>query len=243
MEVSMRKINALFQKEVKGLSKNKNVLIMCLLPILFAVMYSQLFLQPGAEEGMRKLDILTLCLSMNLLMVPIMVIGMLIAEEKEKNTLRTLMLSGITPMEFLTGKLLLTVIITVASNLIIFLILGFDMKYLGIYILLTSLVMISMIMMGAILGMISPNQMSTGVMGVPMMLIFMIIPVFGSFNETLRKIAVYLPNYNLNILLSRAFGGDIIGKESLSKLAVILVWIIISAVIAVITYRKVGIDK
>lgn len=244
MEFSMRRINALLKKEIKSLTKNVNVLFMCLLPIMFSYMYTNIFAGDGGiETDLGKIQILIMCISMNLTLVASFVIATLIAEEKEKNTLRTLMLSGVSPLEFFAGKVIVTFLASVIINISMFFIIGMDIKHLGIYIILTSIVALSFIEIGAVIGMISPNQMATGVVGMPVLMIFLIIPLFAYLSETLKKIAVFLPNYNMNIMLEKAFADGGIGIESANNIAAILIWIVIAAVAFIFTYNKVGLDK
>jgi len=243
MEFTMRKVRALFKKEIKTLPKNKNILLISIMPVAFSIIYSQIFGDLSSGEGMSKMDIIFMCLSMNLTLVSSYMMGMLISEEKEKNTLRSLILSGVAPMEFLAGKMLITLLITTISNIAMYLIIGLELQYLGIYVILTTLVVLSMIEIGAIIGMIAPNQMSTGVIGMPILIIFFMIPVFAMLNETMKKIAEFLPNYVLKLMLDRVMKGETIGTESIGNIAILLIWIIISAVAFIFTYHKVGLDK
>jgi ABC-2 type transport system permease protein len=180
---------------------------------------------------------------MNLTLVSSFVIAMLIAEEKEKNTLRTLMLSAVSPLEFLTGKALIATLMSVIINIAMFFIIGVDAQYLGKYILLTTLVVFSMVEIGAVIGIIAPNQMATGVVGMPVLMILLMVPIFARLNRTLTKIAEFLPNYNLNVMLEKMFKGEAVGTGTTYSIVVILVWILIAGVVFVYTYSKRGLDK
>ncbi|MBU3184220.1 ABC transporter permease [Clostridium estertheticum] len=238
MEFSIRRVNALFKKEIKDLVKNTNVLIMFMFPIIFCIIYSNLL-----GENISRVQVLIMCVDLNLTLISSFVIAMLIAEEKEKNTLRTLMLSAVSPLEFFTGKVLITFVTSEIINVAMFFIVSMDAKYIGKYILLTTLVVFSMIGIGAIIGLIAPNQMATGVVGMPVIMIFYMIPMFAGINKALTKTAEFLPNYNMNLMLKRVFKGEAIGIESVYSLAVILVWIIIIGAAFAYTYNKIGIDK
>ncbi|WP_406541368.1 hypothetical protein [Clostridium ljungdahlii] len=99
MEFSMRRVNALFSKELKELPKNINVLFMAALPVIFCAIYLKIFRNVmNSQEG--KIYILNTILNMNLVMVATLIMAMLIAEEKEKNTLKTLMLTSLSPQNF-----------------------------------------------------------------------------------------------------------------------------------------------
>jgi ABC-2 type transport system permease protein len=242
MEFSIRRVNALFKKELKDIGKNVNVLSMCVLPIAICIIYSKVF-GGNTIEGLNKGAILILCLGANISMITSFVVAMLIAEEKEKNTLRTLMLSSVSPLEFLVGKAIITLLIIEVIDIIMFFIVGMDVQYLGKVMLITTLVAISMIGIGGVIGMFSPNQMATGVVGMPVIMIFFFIPMLAKLNETLAKISEILPNYHMNLLLEKVFKGETIGTESVYSILAILAWIAISVLAFAFIYSKRGLDK
>ncbi|MCJ8171141.1 ABC transporter permease [Clostridium botulinum] len=243
MDFSIRRINALLKKEIKDFAKNMNVSVMCFLPIMFSIIYSKLLRSNSTNDVMNTLNILILCVGMNISLISSMVISMLIAEEKEKNTLRTLILSAVSPWEFLAGKVLITFLVSEVINIVIFFSIGCDIQYLGKYILITTLVLFSMIEIGAIIGIISPSQMATGVFSMPVVMIFFVIPMFTEVNKTIETIAKFLPSYHMNIMIARLFKGETFGIESTRSIAIILVWIIIAVIAFAFTYNKRGLDK
>ncbi|MDF2803285.1 MAG: putative transporter rane component protein [Anaerocolumna sp.] len=240
MSISLKRIKALTKKELKGLVKNQNVLIMSLLPLFFGILYNNLY---SSSNFMDKILILIMCVNMNLTLCGSFIIAMLIAEEKEKNTLRTLLLSGVSALEFLIGKIVITLLLTQLSNLVLFFIIGFDMKSLGWYLLYTFFVSISMIILGSLIGLIAPTQMSTGVIGMPILFLLLIIPMFADFNVTFQKIAAFTPNYNMNLLITNLIQSGSVSIDKLRSVVTILVWIVLSIVAFLVTYKKVGIDK
>ncbi|WP_243425584.1 ABC transporter permease [Clostridium paridis] len=243
MELSLRKINALFKKEIKDLGKNMNVSIMYFLPIIFSVIYSKILGASSSEEGIGKSYILIMCLGMSLTLITGFCIAMLIAEEKEKNTLRTLMLSGVSAAEFLAGKALITLLLTEIIDIVIFFIIGIEVKYLGIYILLTTPVIFTMIELGAVIGILSPNQMSTGVIGMPVLFVFLMLPIFSRFNKTFETLAGIIPNTHMNTMLEKSLKGEALGSGDIKRIAIMIAWIIIGALIFVFVYKKRGLDK
>ncbi len=242
MEFSIRRVNGLFKKELKDMVKNANVLFMCILPIVFCFIYSKMFGR-NPSQYVYKISILNLCLGMNLTLVSSLVMAMLIAEEKEKNTMRTLMLSAVSPMEFLAGKAIITFLLSLVVNMTMFFIAGMNIQYLGKYIFISTLVALSMIELGAVIGLIAQNQIATGTIGMPIMMFFLMVPMFASFNNIVGKIASLLPTYNLNILLAKVFKGEAINTGVTYNICIILVWIIISAAVFAYIYSKKGLDN
>ena len=86
--MSIKKIGILFKLGLEDLTKNLNVFIYVLFPVLFALLYSNL-------DTLTNNFTFSLCVLLNIAMVPIALMGTIIAEEKEKNTLRTLMLNNV----------------------------------------------------------------------------------------------------------------------------------------------------
>ena len=89
MKKHLRVLRTLFVKDIVDMFKNPNVLLMLALPLIFIVIYQ------FVDLGMSPAYLLMLGVMMNLCLTPLSVLGMMIAEEKEKNTMRTLMLCNV----------------------------------------------------------------------------------------------------------------------------------------------------
>jgi ABC-2 type transport system permease protein len=237
------RIRVLLKKEVKSLLTNWNILSICLVPVLFSFIYTNVFNGVEISEGISKYEILYICLDINIITIAGFMIAILIAEEKEKNTLRTLMLSGVSQLDFLTGKVIITFLITEILNVLIFFIIGIDSIYLGEFILITSLLLIIMIEIGATVGISVKNQMAAGTVGTPIFIIFLIVPIFSSFSKSVEYVAGILPNYNMDIIFRKMFSGGTIGIADAKNIVVIIVWIIASGIIFMQTYNRIGLDK
>src|SRR5699024_250988 len=104
MIFSFKRMNAIFQKDLKDLTKNIYVGTSLLMPVLIAFMYG------GMED--ISIDAHYLIINLTLVAVAFFVQSALIAEEREKNTLRGLMLSPATIPEILGGKSLVSLLMT-----------------------------------------------------------------------------------------------------------------------------------
>lgn len=238
------RFSALFAKERKDFVKNKNVSLMALMPLGFSLLYANLFLSDPSLGLMGKWEVLSLCLGMSLVMMSGYSIGMMIAEEKEKMTLRTLLLSGVRPLEFFAGKAVLTILLSMLINISMFFIVGLDVSYLLGYVIISTPMVIMMTILGALLGVVSPNQMATGVIGLPLMLLFLLIPSFANFNATFYKIAAYLPTQRMNLMMQDLLQNNLFKSSSdyMMHGLVIIVWFGISLSSFMFAYKKVGID-
>lgn len=240
MGFSILRVRALVKKEFKDLPKNINVSLMCLLPLLLVLLLANM--QGNIpNQGMSGLDLLVLGLNMNLVIVSIFAVSMLIAEEKEKNTMRTLMLSSVTPLEFLAGKGVVMFLFSFVTNIALFFVTGMEVKYLGQYILLTVIVTLIMMLIGGIIGIIAKNQMSTSVIGMPVIFVFLLVPFLVQANERFEVIALLSPNYNLSLILESIMSGE--GYLFLSyRSFVILAWLVLGTLAFIYTYKKKSLD-
>src|SRR5690625_2236267 len=100
MKTSINRIQAIFVKDFKELMKNMFISSSMLMPIVLAFMYNRL-----AEH---TLEFVVLVINLAFVVVAFLIQASIIAEEKEKNTLRGLMLSPASIFEIVTGKSLLS---------------------------------------------------------------------------------------------------------------------------------------
>ena len=95
----MRNVAAIFQKQIKDTFKNKEILIQFVMfPVLALIMEELIHV-----EGLPRNYFVNMFSSMFVGMAPLVSIAAVISEEKEKNTLRVLMMSGVKPAEYLLG--------------------------------------------------------------------------------------------------------------------------------------------
>src|SRR5690625_408667 len=109
MTFSLKRMNAIFQKDLKDLSKNIYVGTSLLMSIILAIFYGKM--------GEIPIEMHYLIINLALVAVAFFVQCAIIAEEKEKNTLRGLMFSPATLPEILGGKSLVSFILTCLTSL------------------------------------------------------------------------------------------------------------------------------
>lgn len=233
----INKIKALFKLGLQDLLKNMNVLIYIIMPIGFAFLYSNM-------GGMNKDYIFSLCVLLMLAMVPVALMGTIIAEEKEKNTLRTLVLNGVKATEILIAKALITLLFVVIDNIIIFFIIGLPMTNFLVYQLVCFAVGFAVILFGAVVGLCAKNQMSAGLLSMPFMIILM-APLFAGIvkSDVFTTISSYLPtDAMMEILLQ--ISENAVSLSSIGfPIIVIVAWAVISVIMFNIVYKRVRVDN
>lgn len=232
---ALKRIQAILIKEVQDIKSNSNIMVMYLMPILFTYIWENFIPEMPAGFG-AAFGLIFL-----VVMVGMYVPSMLIAEEKEKNTIEVLMLSPARPIEIFIGKGVLTIISIIIISLIIALMVGMSLINLLIIIIATTLTSIFAIFVGMIVGMISPNQMSTGVVGLPVYLLLLLIPQLSGMGvAAVDFIAKFLPTYYyLNILeLTLIEGVEI--SALYFHLSIIALGSVIILVILLYIYKRKG---
>lgn len=241
---SMRKLKALCSKDIVDYFKNPSILAAFIMPILLVILYK--FVRLSGHEQDRIYIVLTIGAVMNSAMCGLLVASTSIAEEKEKLTLRTLMLSNVSGIEFLLSKVAAGILMTALGNVVVFFLSGASMQYLPMYLLATTLGAVSLNLVSAVIGLFSRDQMSCGVLQIPVMLLFLLPAIFGGglsgpAGTVMQAIGRFVPT---NAMV-QAFLGAMKGKREQLPVhfGVLLAWIAIAAVVFVLIYRKKRMDN
>lgn len=122
--------------ELRGLLKNTSALIGPLMALgmtlLLKYFYSSMTESPEELE-MALAMALNFGLSMNIGMGAIMMSALSLAEEKEKNTLRSLMTSSVNSKQFLVGSLIPPLVITFIINYLLLFLSGLDLQSISMF--------------------------------------------------------------------------------------------------------------
>ena len=243
MKLRMHTLAVLIKKDFRLMFTNKNMLIMILLPIGFAVLYQTIF-GDVKEAGMPRNFVLTLCELLNLSAIPLTGLAMIVAEEKEKNTLRVLMLSDVSALEYIFSKIISVLVLMELITIVIFFITATQLSYLPMFLLVTTVTSISMLLFGSVVGLLSKDQMSTSTLSTPLMILFLIPPMFQNMNEVIDKIASIVPTTRMMAIINDAMNGmSILSQEHLLDFGIILAWILLGVVTFAMMYRRKGFDN
>lgn len=239
MGISARKIQILFKKDFKDILKNISISISMIIPLFFAVLYKYLF----SDIPMPRAYLLMLVLALNLTMTAVMIPATSIAEEREKNTLRTLALSNVSGFEFCMAKMLVTSFFLLVTNVIIFLLMGEAVRYLPAFIVITVIGAVPLIVLGAAVGLAARDQMTAGVYEIPLMLVFLFPTIFSDMNSVAEKIADLTPCNTVVELVLLLTDGNFLSKETLFPTMVTLAWIVVAIGIFIWLFRRKGVDN
>ncbi|MBD7985232.1 ABC transporter permease [Sporosarcina sp. Sa2YVA2] len=235
MNVSLKRMNAIFQKDLKDFSRNWAVSSVILMPIILGALFGR--------TGVQDLSSHYLLINLAMAMVAMFVQCCLIAEEKEKNTLRGLMLSPASSTEIIGGKSLLSLIFTIIVIYVTAMLADYRPANFGVVaaaIILSTLFYISL---GTILGLFSKSVMEASLVVMPVIMVFSVGSFITNFVDSypILKVALYLPNIQLIELATKVEAGGGFG-DVLVELAIITGWVVASFIVTVYLYRRKMVD-
>lgn len=226
----MRHILAILWKQLKDTIKNKTVLIQFLMfPLITLIMENTINIQDMPEHFFANLFAI-----MYVGMAPLTSISSIIAEEKEKNTLRVLQMSNVKSVEYLIGNAIYILLACMIGSLVIGLAGGYTGYNLLIFMLIMLVGHIISILVGATIGILSKNQMMATSITVPIMMIFSFLPMLSMFNDSIKSISKYIFSEQLYLLVNNLEQLNI----SLETMTILGINFIVILLFFIINYKK-----
>lgn len=234
----MRNVMIIIKKQLKDTTKNKTILIQFLLyPVMALIMENAISI-----DGMQELFFTKLFSIMYMGMAPTTSIASIIAEEKEKNTLRVLMMANVKPWQYLLGAGIYVwticmigagVMAASASRAV-----HMNSDEILFYLAIMGIGFVLSILAGACIGIFARNQMTATSIVMPCSVILSFVPMLAMFNDTIAYAAKVIYTEQLNRML------DVMDLQAVSTMGVmvtLLSAVILIAVFAVVYQRK-GLD-
>ncbi|EEG78018.1 ABC transporter permease [Dethiobacter alkaliphilus] len=237
--MNMGRISAIFIKEAQDIRTNMNLLTMFVIPVALTMIYKNFIpeMPDGFALGMGLLFLATL--------VGMYVPAMTIAEEKEKRTLEVLTLSPAKPAEVFVGKGLLTFVSVLLTMVVLLLVVGSEAGTLPVIVVGMTLTAVVCIFIGMLIGLLSQNQMATGVVGMPVYMVFMLVPLLASHEpqDFIGTLAGFLPTHHffqmLRLTLDEGQGLAQMGPQ----LAFLSASILVAFLLLMVVYRRKGLEQ
>jgi len=230
----MRNIDAVFLKQLKETFKNKTILIQFLMmPILAVVMENTITLDDMPEHFFVKMFSV-----MFVGMAPLTSMSAIISEEKEKNTLRVLMMSNVKPFQYLIGVGFYVWLMCMAGAAVFAVCGGYEGMDFCVFMLIMSVGILLSSLIGAVIGVFSKNQMAATSVTVPVMMIFSFLPMLSMFNESIKNIARITYSQQMSILINGIGTVDI---KAESVVVIALNFVIMAALFAA-AFKKKGLE-
>lgn len=228
----MRNIMIIIKKQLKDTLKNKTIFIQFILfPIMTLIMENAVNI-----EGMPPMFFTKLFSVMYIGMAPITSVAAIISEEKEKNTLRVLMMANVKPWQYLMGVGIYVWAICMAGAGVMAA--GLDVNHIAVYLCVMGIGFVISIIAGACIGIYAKNQMAATSVVMPVMMVFSFAPMLSMFNDKIQKIAKICYTQQLKGILDNMSLENVSGESVI----IILVNAALFTVLFCTTYKRKGLE-
>lgn len=231
----MRNIVTIIVKQIKDTTKNKTVLIQFIMfPLMVIVMNQAISINDMPENFF-----VNIFATMYIGMAPLTSIAAIISEEKEKNTLRVLLMSNVSPFQYIIGVGSYVFLTCMLGACVFCLVGGYSGREAYYFLMIMAVGILASLTIGAAIGTWSKNQMSATSVTVPVMMIFSFLPMLSMFNDTISKIAKYTYSEQISILIAKLGEFDL----QIENIAINFVNICIAVFLFKYSYKKCGLAE
>ncbi|GGI46684.1 hypothetical protein GCM10008018_18330 [Paenibacillus marchantiophytorum] len=231
MSISLKRARAIFVKDYKEFSRNYAVSIMLIFPIILALLFR------GAGSSLQ--GAIGFLLNTSLVLLTCFAQACLIAEEKERNTLRSLMMTPATTMDVLIGKSTLVFVMSAIVLAIATFIFGYEPANIWAFVAAIILSIILYTAAGTICGLFSKTLLEASLSILPVAFVFTGAP-WGALlvkDYPVFKVLDYMPSSQLVHLLGISNTGFTMG-DLLKPLLIILAWTVVLTIVSVVLYQR-----
>lgn len=203
-----------------------------------------IFNYAGHTEEQQKELLLNLGITMNICMDGFIMVGTAIAEEKEKHTLRVLMTSSVTGGQYFAGSIIFPFVILIIINYFVLFMSGVPSEQVPVSAFFFINVVVSFIscVLGMIVGICAKNQMNANLISYPLMVVFMIVPIFGNMSEGLHKLSGFLFTGVMTGMTECLANGEQYVIKPLD-ISVLFGELVISVLVFLMLYKKNGYER
>lgn len=232
--MNIQRITAIFEKDLKDFMKNSMLVFLPFLPIFMAFIFSKT--GENLEETLPFIMVYVVIgvayggVTSNFIMYSM-------AEEKEKNTLRGLMLSPASFIDIIVGKSLVAAFITFISLFVSLFIIGID-PYLNAKTLLGLLILFFFFLfLGITVGLFVKTVGITTVYMMPILFIFGMTPMFTDLFSNQNGLSMkIIQKFPIPQLIKMEETG------TWQPLGIVLIWTVVAGILMYITFQKAKAD-
>ncbi|MDE6727893.1 MAG: ABC transporter permease [Oscillospiraceae bacterium] len=230
----MNNIKAIFLKQILDTIKNKMVFIQFLMfPVMAVIMEKAINIEDMPEHFFVKLFAV-----MFVGMAPLTCMSAIIAEEKEKNTLRALIMSNVKPWQYIASVGTYIFIMCMIGTAVFAELGEYNGAALARFIAVMTAGIILSEIIGAVIGIFSKNQMAATSLTLPIMMVFSFVPMLSMFNESIKKFAAIIYSQQISDLIN----GIGASEFPVKSVIVIAVNYIVGVVLFAVLFKKKGLE-
>ena len=170
--------------------------------------------------------------------------SLLLAEEKEKKTLRVLMTSSVNALEFFIGSILPVFFFTMLINFILVPVSGMVLTLTQWiwFAVMTILGTLTSCILGMLLGIFAKDQVSTSTVTTPFILTLMLVPMFSTIIESFKTFSHFIFTGTIMEMITNIASRQTPYVE-FNDMIIMVIEIIIAILLFVFFYKKNGYEK
>lgn len=228
--MSMARVMAIFEKDLKEFMRNMMLFTSILIPIALAAFYGRV---DGGGGGVPN-ELLIIIVGVVFTAVTFSAMMTMMAEENEKDTLRGLLQSPATIMDIIAGKSLVITLMTIIS--LVPSVMLVEASGFWSFENISGLILLGVFFLnlGIGIGLIVKSVATTSVYLIPIMFLFGFTPyieiLIADESHTARQIAEYFPLYQ-NLFILNGNGGAV-------QFLILAAWVAVSFVIVLWAFNK-----
>ena len=228
----MRSVKAIFIKQAKDMTKNFSVLAMFVIFPLVA--FGMTHFVARGNDDISDTMFTTMMASIFVGMALIQSACTIIAEDREKKSLRFLVIAGVKPLAYLLGIGGVIFIASLFSSLAFGYIGGFARDEFIAFMAVMMSGAVASIILGATIGIYAKNQQAATGLSMPIAVVLGFSPMVAQFNERVEDVVGVLYTQQINVVVNDFSAG------LAAPLAVIWANIAVLAVLFVLAYARKG---
>ena len=222
---------ALLHKQIKdSLCNFQALMVMLIYPLVAFVMITAL----GSEDGMSGMFV-TMFATMHASFAPLVTASNILSEEKEKGTLRALIMTGVSRRQYLMSVSLFVVSVTLLTGSAFLVMDAFTREHIAAFAAAMLCGAVLSTLAGLCVGIVSRNVSAANGMAVPIGLVTALLPMLARFNESLDRAARYLYSRQISRVLD---GGELTGEFA----AIMAAYAVLLTVLLAFLFKKKGLE-
>jgi len=236
----MNSVKAVFKKQVKDTYKNMSVLIQFI--IYPAVAFAMTALVDVSDMGMPNAIFTTMLASVFVGMALVPGVATIIAEDREKKSLRFLVMAGVKPSVYLLGVGGVTFIASLFPSIAFAFIGGFYGQKFWVFIAVMMSGVTASILLGSTIGIFAKNQQAATGLAMPIAMVLGFGPMIAGFNEQVARWFSPFYTQQLNVVIDNfnTVGDYQSGTSLWQPFAIMWANVVVLAVLFILTFAKKG---
>lgn len=193
--MSLNRIKAVVYKQFIDTFKNSTILLQFILIPLLSILLTKMILKNNSN--LPNNFFVTMFSPMYISMGPSAVIAGIISEEREKGTLKILLLNNVKSMEYLLGVSFHIIIMSLIGVILLSIELSLSQFDLLKYYIIMTLGIIPSILLGATIGILAKNQITANSLVSTIVIGISILPVLSMLNDKIRMVSKFFYNQQM----------------------------------------------